>query len=338
MSHNTFGHLFRVTTWGESHGPAIGCVIDGCPPRIPLAAAEIQAALDRRRPGRSRFTTQRREPDEVRILSGVFEDDATGGTVTTGTPVSLLIENIDQRSKDYSEIRERWRPGHADYTYDAKYGIRDYRGGGRSSARETAMRVAAGAIARKVVGGGTIRGAPVQNGPQAIDRGDWGWAGARRPSLRQARLRPRGGADVDQCREGRRDRRGVCRRGPAGRGECRRDAARQRGRAEFPVQPCRRRPRRHLDGAAGGVPFRGQADLVDPDPTRERHTDGRRHGRGHQGAPRPLRRDPRGSGRRGHGGVRARRSLAAPPRPGRRGAGLAARLIKGARAILVLLK
>src|SRR5215207_3809513 len=175
MSHNTFGHLFRVTTWGESHGPAIGCVIDGCPPGIPISEPEIQAFLDKRRPGQSRFTTQRREPDQVRILSGVFEDDTTGGLVTTGAPIALQIENVDARSKDYSEIRDRWRPGHADYTYDVKYGIRDYRGGGRSSARETAMRVAAGAIARKVLPGVTIRGALVQMGPHAIDRANWDW-------------------------------------------------------------------------------------------------------------------------------------------------------------------
>jgi chorismate synthase len=176
MSHNTFGHLFRVTTWGESHGPAIGCVVDGCPPRIPVSAAEIQAFLDKRRPGQSRFTTQRREPDQVKILSGVFEDDRTGGLVTTGAPISLVIENVDQRSKDYSEIRDRWRPGHADYTYDVKYGIRDYRGGGRSSARETAMRVAAGAIARKVVPGMSVRGALIRIGEIAIDRARWEWA------------------------------------------------------------------------------------------------------------------------------------------------------------------
>ncbi|HSM41948.1 MAG TPA: chorismate synthase [Afifellaceae bacterium] len=176
MSHNTFGHLFRVTTWGESHGPAIGCVIDGCPPGIPLTEAEIQDELDRRRPGQSRFTTQRREPDQVRILSGVFEDDRTGGPMTTGTPISLVIENVDQRSKDYSAIRDRYRPGHADYTYDEKYGVRDYRGGGRSSARETAMRVAAGAVARKVVPFATIRGALVQVGEHKVDRENWDWA------------------------------------------------------------------------------------------------------------------------------------------------------------------
>lgn len=175
MSHNTFGHLFRVTTFGESHGPALGCVVDGCPPLIPLEAAEIQAELDKRRPGQSRFTTQRREPDAVRILSGVFADDRTGGQVTTGTPIALLIENVDQRSKDYSEIRDSYRPGHADYAYDAKYGVRDYRGGGRSSARETAARVAAGAIARKIVPGLVVRGALVQMGPHAIDRRNWDW-------------------------------------------------------------------------------------------------------------------------------------------------------------------
>jgi chorismate synthase len=175
MSHNTFGHLFRVTTWGESHGPAIGCVVDGCPPKIPISEAEIQVYLDKRRPGQSRFTTQRREPDAVRILSGVFEDETSGGLVTTGAPIALMIDNVDQRSKDYSEIRERYRPGHADYTYDVKYGIRDYRGGGRSSARETAMRVAAGAIARKVVPGMSVRGALTRIGEFEIDRARWDW-------------------------------------------------------------------------------------------------------------------------------------------------------------------
>jgi chorismate synthase len=175
MSHNTFGHLFRVTTWGESHGPAIGCVVDGCPPRIPISEAEIQSYLDRRRPGQSRYTSQRREPDQVKILSGVFEDETTGGLVTTGTPISLLIENVDQRSRDYSEIRERYRPGHADYAYDEKYGIRDYRGGGRSSARETAMRVAAGAIARKIVPDMSVRGALVRIGEIEVERARWDW-------------------------------------------------------------------------------------------------------------------------------------------------------------------
>jgi chorismate synthase len=175
MSHNTFGHLFRVTTFGESHGAALGCVVDGCPPLIPLAAADIQADLDRRRPGQSRFTTQRREPDAVEILSGVFSDDRTGGQVTTGAPIALLIRNMDQRSKDYADIRDTYRPGHADYTYDVKYGVRDYRGGGRSSARETAARVAAGAIARKILPGVKVRGALVQMGPHAIDRANWDW-------------------------------------------------------------------------------------------------------------------------------------------------------------------
>ncbi len=174
MSHNSFGHLFRVTTWGESHGPALGCIIDGMPPRVPISAEEIQQFLDKRRPGQSRFTTQRREPDSVRILSGTFPDDS-GQEVTTGTPVCLMIENIDQRSKDYGDIKETYRPGHADYTYDAKYGIRDYRGGGRQSARETAARVAAGALARKILPAVQIRGALVQMGPHKIDRARWDW-------------------------------------------------------------------------------------------------------------------------------------------------------------------
>lgn len=168
MSLNTFGHLFRVTTWGESHGPAIGCTVDGCPPGVPLSEADLQPWLDKRKPGTSKFTTQRKEPDEVRILSGVFEG------VTTGTPIQLLIENTDQRSKDYGEIAQAFRPGHADITYLQKYGIRDYRGGGRSSARETASRVAAGGVARAVlaqlVPGLRITGFMVQMGPHAIDR------------------------------------------------------------------------------------------------------------------------------------------------------------------------
>jgi len=175
MSHNTFGHLFRVTTFGESHGVAIGCVVDGCPPQIPLTVEDIQRDLDRRRPGQSRFTTQRQEPDAVKILSGVMTHPETSVQVTTGTPIGLLIENTDQRSKDYSDIKDKFRPGHADYTYEAKYGLRDYRGGGRSSARETAMRVAAGAIARKILSGVTVRGALVQMGPHKIDRDKWDW-------------------------------------------------------------------------------------------------------------------------------------------------------------------
>ena len=170
MSSNSFGDIFRFTTWGESHGPAIGCVIDGCPPLIPLDESDIQPYLDRRRPGQSRHTTQRREPDTVKILSGTFEG------MTTGTPISLLIKNQDQRSKDYGEIALSFRPGHADYTYWTKYGIRDYRGGGRSSARETASRVAAGAVARKALGTDvTIRGALVRIGSETIDRDRWDW-------------------------------------------------------------------------------------------------------------------------------------------------------------------
>ncbi|RWF49333.1 MAG: chorismate synthase [Mesorhizobium sp.] len=175
MSHNTFGHLFRVTTWGESHGAALGCVVDGCPPGIRFTRDEIQAELDKRRPGQSRFVTQRREPDEVKILSGFVLDEDGTTMITTGTPVSMLIENVDQRSKDYGEIARQFRPGHADYTYDVKYGIRDYRGGGRSSARETAARVAAGALARKVVPGMVVRGALVSMGEKSIDRGNWNW-------------------------------------------------------------------------------------------------------------------------------------------------------------------
>ena len=175
MSHNSFGHLFRVTTWGESHGPALGCVVDGCPPGLELTEADIQIWLDKRRPGQGKFVTQRQEPDAVKILSGVFLDERTAGRVTTGTPISLMIDNLDQRSRDYSEIATAFRPGHADYAYFAKYGVRDYRGGGRASARETAARVAAGAIARKILSGVTIRGAVVQIGPHPIDRSRFDW-------------------------------------------------------------------------------------------------------------------------------------------------------------------
>lgn len=175
MSHNTFGHMFRVTTWGESHGPALGCVIDGCPPGIAFTLSDIQTYLDRRKPGQSRFVTQRREADEVKVLSGVLPQDDGLTYITTGTPISLIIENTDQRSKDYGEIARQYRPGHADYTYDVKYGLRDYRGGGRSSARETAARVAAGAIARKVLPDVTYRGALVQIGKHRINRDNWDW-------------------------------------------------------------------------------------------------------------------------------------------------------------------
>lgn len=175
MSGNRFGTLFQYQSFGESHGPAIGCIVDGVPPRLDLSEADIQKYLDRRKPGQSRHTTQRQEPDQVKILSGVFEGK------TTGTPIGLLIENVDARSKDYGDIVAKYRPGHADFTYDAKYGHRDYRGGGRSSARETAMRVAAGAVARKILDNAfgdkvSIRGAVVQIGPHKINRDNWDWA------------------------------------------------------------------------------------------------------------------------------------------------------------------
>jgi len=171
LAGNSFGTLFRFTTWGESHGPAIGVVVDGVPPRLPLVESDIQHWLDRRKPGQSRFTTQRREPDQVKILSGVFQGK------TTGTPIQLMIDNVDAREKDYEETKDRFRPGHADYTYWAKYGIRDHRGGGRASARETASRVAAGAVARKILGPSvSIRGAVIQIGPKKIDRARWDWA------------------------------------------------------------------------------------------------------------------------------------------------------------------
>lgn len=174
MAGNTFGKLFTVTTFGESHGEALGCIIDGCPPGIELTEEEVQIDLDRRKPGQSRYTTQRREEDQIKILSGVFEGK------TTGTPIGMIIHNTDQRSKDYSKIKDVFRPAHADYTYMQKYGIRDYRGGGRSSARETAMRVAAGAVAKKVLKetwGIEVRGYLSQLGPIAIDTVDWNEVG-----------------------------------------------------------------------------------------------------------------------------------------------------------------
>ncbi|MED5539559.1 MAG: chorismate synthase, partial [Pseudomonadota bacterium] len=170
MSGNSFGRLFTVTTFGESHGLGLGCIIDGCPPGLELSAADLQPDLDRRKPGTSRFTTQRKEPDEVQILSGVFEGR------TTGTPIGLLIMNADQKSKDYSKIKDVFRPAHADYTYQQKYGVRDYRGGGRSSARETAMRVAAGAVAKKWLKeryGVSIRGCLSALGPLQVSETDW---------------------------------------------------------------------------------------------------------------------------------------------------------------------
>ena len=174
MSHNTFGKMLRLTTWGESHGDAIGCVLDGCPPNIELSIDEIQSYLDKRKPGQSKYTTQRKEDDKIEILSGTIKSNS-GNHLTTGTPISLLIKNKDQRSRDYGEINDKFRPGHADFTYIKKYGLRDYRGGGRSSARETAMRVAGGAIARKIIPDIKIRAALVQMGPHQIDRNNWDW-------------------------------------------------------------------------------------------------------------------------------------------------------------------
>ena len=174
MSHNTFGKMLRLTTWGESHGEAIGCVLDGCPPNIELSIDEIQSYLDKRKPGQSKYTTQRKEDDKIEILSGTIKSNS-GNHLTTGTPISLLIKNKDQRSRDYGEINDKFRPGHADFTYIKKYGLRDYRGGGRSSARETAMRVAGGAIARKIIPDIRIRAALVQMGPHEINRNNWDW-------------------------------------------------------------------------------------------------------------------------------------------------------------------
>ena len=171
MSHNSFGRLFRFTTWGESHGPSIGCVVDGTPPKLELNEKDVQFWLNKRKPGQSKYTSPRKEDDQVKILSGVIDDN--GKQLTTGTPISLVIENQDQRSKDYSDIKDKFRPGHADFTYLSKYGIRDVRGGGRQSARETAMRVAAGAIARKIIPNIEIEGALVQLGEHKINKGNW---------------------------------------------------------------------------------------------------------------------------------------------------------------------
>ncbi len=228
MSFNTFGHLFRFTTWGESHGPALGVVVDGCPPGLPISAEVIQRDLDRRKPGQSRFTTQRREDDEVKILSGTFEDERDGLLKTTGTPISLVIENTDQRSKDYSEIKDKYRPGHADFTYHQKYGIRDYKGLGRASARETAARVAAGAVARLVIPNVTVRASSVaesartrsitraSTGPRStrtrsicadpVAAKEWGGLSRRRPQGRQlGRRGDRGGGRGRAARLGRPD-------------------------------------------------------------------------------------------------------------------------------------
>ena len=254
MSFNSFGHMFRVTTFGESHGPAIGCVVDGCPPRIPLTEADIQPYLDKRRPGQSRFTTQRQEPDQVKILSGVFADEASGRQVTTGTPIALLIENVDQRSKDYSDIKDKYRPGHADYTYDIKYGLRDYRGGGRQSARETAMRVAAGAIARKIVPDMSVRGALVQMGPHRIDRARWDWDEvARNPFFCP---------DAEaRCHSGRLSRRRAQGRLIGRRGDRDRRRRRACGPRRADLRQARRRPRRRADGHQCGQGRRDRRGL-----------------------------------------------------------------------------
>ena len=350
MSHNSFGHLFRVTTWGESHGPAIGCVVDGCPPRIALSEADIQPWLDRRRPGQSRFTTQRQEPDEVRILSGVFDG------MTTGTPIAMQIDNVDQRSRDYTAIAAQFRPGHADLTYELKYGIRDYRGGGRSSARETAMRVAAGGVARKVLGEAVrIRGALVQIGPHRIDRARWDWdavddnpffcpdrAAATLWERHLSEVRKAGssaGAVIEVVAEGVPPGLGAPIYGKLDaeiaaalmsinavkgveigegfaaaalirRGQRRRNAHARRG-GGVRLQPRRRHPGRHLDRPAHRRTLRGEADQFDPDPAPDRRS--RRTGdrHHHQGPSRPVRRHPRRAGGRGDAGLRAGRPPAA---------------------------
>jgi chorismate synthase len=349
MSFNTFGHLFRVTTFGESHGPAIGCVVDGCPPGIPLSEADIQPYLDKRRPGHSRFTSQRREPDAVKILSGVFTDHAIGTQVTTGTPIGLVIENVDQRSKDYSEITDKYRPGHADYTYDIKYGIRDYRGGGRQSARETATRVAAGAIARKVAPGMRVRAALIQMGSHKIERARWNWEEVERnpffcPDPEQAKflegyldnVRRRGssvGAVIEVVADG----------VPAGLGapvygKLDGDLAAALmsinavkgveigagfGAAALSGEENADEMRMGNDGKLVFLSVCGQAHFLHLDAPADRRSiwSGYRHR--HQGPPRPLRRYSRGADWRSHGRVRACRSLSASPRADRRAGAMA---------------
>src|ERR1700738_3015138 len=359
MSFNTFGHMFRVTTFGESHGIAIGCVVDGCPPLLPLTNEDIQHDLDRRRPGQSRFTTQRQELDAVRILSGVMAHPDTGVQVTTGTPIALLIENTDQRSKDYSDIKDKFRPGHADFTYEAKYGLRDYRGGGRSSARETATRVAAGAIARRIVPAMTVRGALVQMGPHKIDREKWDWDEIARnpffcPDKDKAAffegylddIRKKGssiGAVIEVVAEG----------VPAGLGApiyAKLDADLAAalmsinavkgveigagfGAAELSGEDNADEMRmgnqgvsflsNHAGGILGGIStgqpvvarfaVKPTSSILSP----HRGSQGRRHRYHDQRPPRPLRRHPRGAGRRSHDGLRARRSFPAASRAGR---------------------
>ena len=369
MSHNTFGHLFRVTTFGESHGPAIGCVVDGCPPRIPLTEADIQPYLDKRRPGQSRFTTQRREPDAVKILSGVFADEASGSEVTTGTPIALLIENVDQRSKDYSEIKDKYRPGHADYTYDVKYGIRDYRGGGRAvGARDRGARRGRRDRAQdRARHDGARRADPdgaAQDRPRALGLGRGRRAIRSSAPTPQAAeffedylddVRKRGssvGAVIEVVAEG----------VPAGLGapvygkldadlaaalmsinavkgvEIGAGFAAAALTGEENADEMRMgndgKPlflSNHAGGILGGIStgqpivarfaVKPTSSILTPRahrrPLRQRDRDR------HQGPPRPLRRHPRRADRRGDDGVRPRRSLSAPSRPGRRQPGLA---------------
>jgi chorismate synthase len=325
MPGNAFGHSFRVTTWGESHGLAIGCMIDGAPPGMALSEADIQPWLDRRRPGTSRHTTQRKEPDKARLLSGVFEGK------TTGTPISFVVENQDTRSKDYDAIKDKFRPGHAEYAYWKKYGHYDYRGGGRSSARETAMRVAAGAVARRVLDHllgipVSIRGALVQMGPHAIERANWDWAEVENnpfwcPDPAAAThwenfldgVRKAGsstGAVIEVVASGvpaglgepvydKLDAdlaKGMMR--ALGRGQRRRDAHARRG-GRVPVQQRRRHPRRDFHRPGPRRALRREADQLDPDPAPDCRPLRPRHRYRHQRPPRPLRRDSRGPRGRG---------------------------------------
>ena len=353
MSHNTFGHLFRVTTWGESHGPAIGCVVDGCPPGLPLSEGDIQPWLDRRRPGTSRFVTQRREADQVRILSGVYEGR------TTGTPIALMIDNTDQRSRDYGEIARQFRPGHADFAYQAKYGWRDPRGGGRASARETAMRVAAGAVARVVLGAGvTLRAGVVQVGDLAADPARFDWSDTDNPFFGpDAAVLPAWEAKLDAARKAGSSVGAIVQvealGAPAGWGapvygkldaelagalmsinavkgveigagfaaaamdgrEAGDEMRAGGGRAAVPLQPRGRGAGRDLHRPADRGAPGAQADLVDRHAAPLAGRGGGGGGGRHPRPPRPLRGPARPAGGRGHGGLRAGRRQAAPPRP-----------------------
>ena len=350
MSFNTFGRLLRFTTWGESHGPAIGAVVDGCPPGLALSEADIQPWLDKRRPGASRFTTQRREADQVRILSGTFEGR------TTGTPISLLIENEDQRSTDYSDVAKAYRPGHADYTYNAKYGFRDWRGGGRSSARETAARVAAGAVARLIVPEVKIRAYLVELGGDAIDRGriDLDAIDGSALNCPDAPAAERWEAALDAARKSGSSLGAVVEciadGVPAGWGapvyakldselaaammsinaakgvEIGDGFAAARLRGEENADAMRAGPTflsNHAGGILGGissgqpvvvrVAFKPTSSILTP--VRDHRPRRRRNRDRHQGAARPVCRHPGGSGDRGDDGARPRRSEAAPSRP-----------------------